>query len=788
MAAFTSKASGNWSSSGQTTWNEAGVPGSGDTVSIASPHVVTVPDGYTATIGATGQATGYTALTIANGGQLVVGGGASGSLRLQGDISGTTGSTSPTNQVRILAGASIVFVPSSGQRIKIGLGNQKHITFEGSSGSRCALNTDATALSGGGLKGWISLTGGGANNTTGLKSATYTDFTDLDDGSTAGAWQASLYAAATDFTLTNCTFTRCGGCKVAFGSSNTAGNVTISGNTWASSVGTSYGNGTTFMRLQINNDKTGGARTYSGNVSDLVLDYNDTRDMTFSGSVFGASSGPAIALAAGTNAKKWTSFDNCLVYTDTESNQLVTAYGDITNCLMLNGKASNPHFISVYKYGSSAISGNVIEAYNASNDGAGDALMWAAPNSGATMIGTAKFNLVLPTYGVNKTAGTMTVFNSAVAGEAVIEHNTIYGGSQHAVQANESSGGIPAGAISYFRGNLCWAGTSSTSYGKLADVAGSGSHTTDIVSPSNANYNAGYNLQSAVPWPSSGYTNDGNGYKANFSATPGANDINGTNPNFVDSTRCVHQWWIQTQGGTGTGNVFNDTKSAIAYIASDPSTRIAACIAWIRAGYRPQASAYSSVTGTMDTAQGYTTDAAGNSLGGTIGAMAYLSSTVTGTGSVTLAAVSTAGAAGLTASATGSVTLAALSPVGSGGLTAAGSGAVNLAAVVAAGGASFATSATGSVSLAALAVAGAGSGSTPGTVTGTGSVTLAALALAGSGGFATTAVGMATLGPMVAAGLGGDPPDLAGLVGLVSVYLAIAVDPFDIDPNRTSPL
>ncbi len=44
MAAFTSKASGNWSSAGQTTWNEVGVPVAGDTVTIAANHVVTVDD------------------------------------------------------------------------------------------------------------------------------------------------------------------------------------------------------------------------------------------------------------------------------------------------------------------------------------------------------------------------------------------------------------------------------------------------------------------------------------------------------------------------------------------------------------------------------------------------------------------------------------------------------------------------------------------------------------------------------------------------------------------------
>jgi len=44
MAAFTSKASGNWTTAGQTTWNEVGTPGNGDTVSIGAGHTITIPD------------------------------------------------------------------------------------------------------------------------------------------------------------------------------------------------------------------------------------------------------------------------------------------------------------------------------------------------------------------------------------------------------------------------------------------------------------------------------------------------------------------------------------------------------------------------------------------------------------------------------------------------------------------------------------------------------------------------------------------------------------------------
>lgn len=66
MAAFTSKATGNWSAGGQTTWNEAGVPGMGDNVTVQSPHTVTVDITLSA-----GDASDL-ALSINSGGTLTV--------------------------------------------------------------------------------------------------------------------------------------------------------------------------------------------------------------------------------------------------------------------------------------------------------------------------------------------------------------------------------------------------------------------------------------------------------------------------------------------------------------------------------------------------------------------------------------------------------------------------------------------------------------------------------------------------------------------------------------------
>lgn len=77
-ASFTSKATGNWSSSGQTTWNEVGVPGSGDTVTISNGHTITQDSDVT--VGATiveGRMTQATGVTLTMQGSLTIGNGAS---------------------------------------------------------------------------------------------------------------------------------------------------------------------------------------------------------------------------------------------------------------------------------------------------------------------------------------------------------------------------------------------------------------------------------------------------------------------------------------------------------------------------------------------------------------------------------------------------------------------------------------------------------------------------------------------------------------------------------------
>lgn len=98
---FTSKASGNWSATGQTTWNEVGAPGDGDWVTIASGHTVTVdgavtvgtagPNGYATTAPTVSPTAGGSATSLPTGNYFV--------LAVPVDAGGVEGSPSPESAV-----------------------------------------------------------------------------------------------------------------------------------------------------------------------------------------------------------------------------------------------------------------------------------------------------------------------------------------------------------------------------------------------------------------------------------------------------------------------------------------------------------------------------------------------------------------------------------------------------------------------------------------------------------------------------------------------------------------
>lgn len=186
MAAFTSKAAGNWSSAGQTTWNEIGVPGSGDTATIN--HAITGDTDITIN-GLTINAT----FTMAAG----------KILTLQGNVA-------HGNAAFILsAGAGVIFSTAGGDRKWLtGTGvNQASCKFvaNGTSGAHCTISKI------GGNNAWFD---GGNDGDPAIFNCggwelTYCDMTGIHN---AGY---TMSIGSNDFglhhrRLLNCTFSNCG--------------------------------------------------------------------------------------------------------------------------------------------------------------------------------------------------------------------------------------------------------------------------------------------------------------------------------------------------------------------------------------------------------------------------------------------------------------------------------------------------------------------------------------------------------------------------------------------------
>lgn len=187
MATFTTKSAGNWSSSGQTTWNELGVPGTGDTVTIN--HAVTGDTNITIN-GIVINAT----LTMAQ----------DKVLTLQGNV--TQG-----NAAFILsAGAGLTFSTVGG--------NRKWIQGTANSQASCKFITQGTSLKPCTVQkigsGYAWFDGGGEGDGSLLNcggwECTYTTFTGIDKDGTYAMAVGSNDFGIHDRKFDYCTFNNCG--------------------------------------------------------------------------------------------------------------------------------------------------------------------------------------------------------------------------------------------------------------------------------------------------------------------------------------------------------------------------------------------------------------------------------------------------------------------------------------------------------------------------------------------------------------------------------------------------
>jgi hypothetical protein len=546
---YVSNASGNWTDS--TKWTPNGVPGTGDDVTIATGHTITVTGAQE--IG-TSPAIGNVELTIETGASLVI--GTNASLRVRCDVEVQGNGTIVSNAGSTFTFDSTLAASPSTTNYVVTLGDTNgggaNWDINGTSSARVTITSNIL-----GAPGYID---DGGFTAAGLINAEYADFVRLG---TAAIEAIKTSATGTSvFRLNNCTVNTCGkisrtyniGADATYEISSTRflNGIDAGGEAIVLSTGAPLGAGTRLISRSV----------LSGQLSMLPGEDFTVEDTVILGPV-------------STSAGDWDTFEgNFIRFTSSNPGPMNSA-GDMTDCYFYydNPTEWNPHFVQPLGGGvDQAFDGLIFDMNCNVNSPAqeGDCYTFATPGSGpCTATITRNIAVIGPS---NKTVGTMFTMLGNANTYVIAEHNTCYAGGQGAAIGETYAG--HTGMVTSFKSNLVFSVTPNNGY-KL--YVGSLTAIPDLVAAADCDYNAGWNL---------GVGNNGNNYNnLLFSiGTPGVNDLVGVNPQFVDAYRNLRTWSLY-RGGNGT-----DT-DAYARLEADPSL-IADLIAYVREGFTPQNSAY----------------------------------------------------------------------------------------------------------------------------------------------------------------------------------------------------
>lgn len=625
MSNFTSKANGNWSTSGQVVWNQVGVPGAGDTVTIS--HDVTVD--VNTTVGNSPNTGGSAVVTMdTNGTTLTVGTGVTFTVQGPIALNGSGYSVASPVVLHMNAGSTLSIKPASGQAYTITGTNNWFIDAAGSSGSHCTIKTDTSS---GGLACWMI----NANfRSIGPRVCTYTDFIDLGTSSHWGVMNWTEDVGFSAVSITNCTFLRCSYiASFPTDSGGATNNFTFTNNIFTSSVAGPNFNGITTCCATFQFSDASASGTYLIQLNSFDLNTGIALAVANKLSVLDNVFGAWISWPGGTT--DWTSdshFARNFIYTNIEP---CAIYGPIKDCYLLDPTSTNPHYIQT---GASVVamsySGLIVESFNSGAGGAGDII---TPNAAASSTTLVKDCIVLPDA-TGLTSGKLLSCLQGSNNVITCEHNTYYSKSgEHGLIGLDEAASSYAGEIASCRGNLIWSATAATGGYAVSDV-GAGTPAVDAVTI--AGYNGFWNPNTGTCLHNTSTSQSGvvgyTGIKVSGSgafpnAQIGTGDLTG-NPVFVDSTRNLKTWGT-TQGADGT------VAGAVAKLASNPALigqATTGLLAWVRAGFAPTNVAFQAASYPGDTS---TADAAGTAWPGGapgIGAVAYTSGTPSASGGAAL--------------------------------------------------------------------------------------------------------------------------------------------------------
>lgn len=561
-AAFTSKAAGNWSSSGQTTWNEVGVPGNGDTVSIT--HAITVDSNVTVGTSPSDSSTIVVTttanLTIAAGVTFTVRGGMkwAASVILSAGSNWVADPTQATDRTL----AAYTFGPTASSI------DNKVVGTACTQSQPCSIYTLRTY----GNEARASFQLFGLYYELNGFDVRWTNFTDLGSSTTpaiAFHQRPTAGYGVNTFDIRNSTFTRCGAIRATYAGGDDI--INLQDNIFVDGLATENMGGSTWTTVST------GSVSYSGNYFDRQLGGADPN-----GAIGPAETTANYNVVVG----KWrvlqvlASFDHNVIF-DTQD---VRVDNGSTNNVFVNSVADNPHFLGggATTIDGSTVSGNVFEYAGAG--GGGDVLSISSAAGSAKTI-TLSSSIYLKSS-AGHGAGTIASWGTVTdAVKVITQRNTFWVNNNysHGLFFNECTTCTPAGTITNYKSNLGWSTSQITGSNPPAAAGGNhfayqGTPNDNVLLDAGADYNTCYNCMAAtVSGPANGTMY--NVPLAVGQTVPGQHDLN-INPGFADPSRTVELWAV-TKGQA------NSLAGAQAALKVAPLTRIPDLLNWLRQGFAP---------------------------------------------------------------------------------------------------------------------------------------------------------------------------------------------------------
>lgn len=543
MAAFTAKATGNWSAAGQTTWNEVGVPGDGDTVTIGA-FTVTVDVNTTVGTSPNDATTKVIDMTSATS-HLVVSTGIT--LTVKGNIGAVNGSKDTVNGTLTFDASA-----SGGTPVYtwINAGFGQHLgtngTIQAVSGRTFAFDSDlsTTTYTGMTIRRCSNLTIGNLSGNLTLTDTLFDTCTQLNISSNSGT--IGLILDRVEFLNgTHAT----GDLTISHSVAYTSGTRRISG-CKLDKIFTNGGKG-----FLIENNYFGGGMTC---VSSATVITPPRNNVFISDGLLNAGNGALIPFSINRN------------------------YHVIENAI------GNPHFMAPTSLlgADNIVSQNIFEAQAPDLIDMGDCILLnlTACSGGNKIVG--KNNIVIPGISGVSSGCLLTIFNAAAAVLFEAYRNTGNVNSSAVVDVGkrgmfavaEGNTGT-AGHVAALKSNIAWGSTAAQGY--LGErVSGD---VKDVITAANADRNWRHNVSAGDNQlgyedrvASNTLWTAGDAVAAGVDANSGSGD-----PVFFDSARNIAKWC----GARGHGAATYEAGKAA--LRADP-TRAKDLINYVFEGHKPQ--------------------------------------------------------------------------------------------------------------------------------------------------------------------------------------------------------